>query len=170
MQLGQPPSVFGTGAVNPFAQMAIQQQVQSSLAQPNHSLLAPPFGSSLPQQPSFTSQIQQPAFSRPNTNPFFNAAVPQSLSPQPQAPFMSMTPSPVPFTGSPFQQSTQVPFQQQPTQTYFQPQQQTQFGNGQPSGASGAGNPFTSWLTQQPNSYASAHVGQGGVNGQWGSM
>jgi hypothetical protein len=166
----QPAQPFGTGTVNPFAQMAIQQQVQS-LAQPNHSLLASPFGPSLPQQPSFTSQIQQPAFSRPNTNPFFNAAVPpQSLSPQPQAPFMSMTPSPIPFTGSPFQQPTQVPFQQQPSQTYFQPQQQTQLGNGQPSGASVAGNPFTSWMTQQPNSYASAHVGQGGVNGQWGSM
>ena len=169
MQSAQPPSAFGTGAVNPFAQMAFQQQVQSQ-AQPNHSLLASPFGSSLPQQPSFTPQVQQPAFSRPNTNPFFSAAVPpQSLSPQPQAPFMSMTPSPVPFTGSPFQQPIQASFQQQPTQTYFQPQQ-PQFGNGQPSGASAAGNPFTSWLTQQPNSYASAHVGQGGVNGQWGSM
>lgn len=156
----QPPFALGTGAVNPFAQMATQQQAQ---AQQNH----PPFGSSLPQQPSFTPQIQQPVFSRSVTNPFFNAAVPPQ--PQPQAPFLSMTPSPVPFTGSPFQQPAQVPFQQQPTQTPFQPQP-AQFGNGQPSGASVAGNPFTSWLTQQPNGYASAHVGQGSVNGPWGSM
>ena len=82
---------------------------------------------------------------------------------------MSMTPSPVPFAGSPYQQPAQVPFQQHQNQMPFQPQQ-PYFGNGQPSGASVAGNPFTSWLTQQPNSYASAHVGQGGANGQWGSM
>jgi stromal membrane-associated protein len=154
----QHPFALGTGVVNPFAQMATQQQAQ---AQQNH----PPFGSSLPQQPSFTPQIQQPVFSRSVTNPFFNGAVP----PQPQAPFLSMTPSPVPFTGSPFQQPAQAPFQQQSTQTSFQPQP-AQFGNGQPSGASVAGNPFTSWLTQQPNGYASAHVGQGSVNGPWGSM
>ena len=161
MQPMQPPFVPGTGGVNPFAQMAFQQQ-----AQPSH--LASPFGSTIPQQPSFTPQIQQPAFSQSITNPFFNAAMPpqSTLSPQPQAPFMSMTPSPIPFTGSPFQQPVQVPFQQQPS---FQPQP-PQFGNGQPSGASVAANPFTSWLTQPPSGYASAHVGQGGVNGQWGSM
>jgi stromal membrane-associated protein len=157
----QPPFALGTGVVNPFAQMAAQQQAQ---AQQNHPPLTSAFGSSLPQQPSFTPQIQQPAFSRSVTNPFFNAAVP----PQPQAPFLSMTPSPVPFTSSPFQQPGQVPLQQQP-QTSFQPQP-PQFGNGQPSGASVAGNPFTSWLTQQPNGYASAHVGPGSVNGPWGSM
>jgi stromal membrane-associated protein len=158
----QPPFALGTGAVNPFAQMAAQQHAQ---AQQSHASLASAFGSSLPQQPSFTRQIQQPAFSRSVTNPFFNPAVP----PQPQAPFLSMTPSPVPFTSSPFQPPAQVPFQQQPIQTSFQPQP-PQFGNGQPSGASVAGNPFTSWLTQQPNGYTSAHVGQGSVNGPWGSM
>ena len=162
VQPTQPPFALGTGMVNPFAQMAAQQQAQ---AQQNHPPLAPSFGSSLPQQPSFTPQSQQPAFSRSVTNPFFNAAAP----PQPQAPFLSMTPSPVPFTSSPFQQPAQVPFQQQPTQTSFQPQP-PQFGNGQPSGASVPGNPFTSWLTQPPNGYASAHVGQGSVNGPWGSM
>jgi hypothetical protein len=162
VQPTQPPFVLGTGMVNPFAQMAAQQQAQ---AQQNHFPLASSFGSSLPQQPSFTPQIQQPAFSRPVTNPFLNAAAP----PQPQAPFLSMTPSPVPFTSSPFQQPAQVPFQQQPTQTSFQPQP-PQFGNGQISGASVSGNPFTSWLTQPPNGYASAHVGQGSVNGPWGSM
>jgi stromal membrane-associated protein len=166
----QPPFVFNTGGVNPFAQMAIQQQSQLQ-AQPGYPPLASPFGSSLLQQPSFTTQVQQPAFSRSITNPFFNAAVPpqSTLSPQPQAPFMSMTPSPIPFTGSPYQPPGQLPFQQQPAQTSFQPQP-PQFGNGQPSGASVAGNPFTSWLTQHPNGYASTHVGQGGVNGQWGSM
>jgi len=158
----QPPFALGTGVVNPFAQMAAQQQTQ---AQQNYPPLASSFGSSLPQQPSFTPQVQQPVFSPSVTNPFFNGVVP----PQPQAPFLSMTPSPVPFTRSPFQQPAQVPFQQQPTQTSFQPQP-PQFGNGQPSGASVAGNPFTSWLTQQPNGYASAHVGQGSVNGPWGSM
>ena len=164
------PFVYNTGGVNPFAQMAIQQQAQSQ-AQPSHPPLASPFGSSLLQQPSFTTQVQQPAFSRSITNPFFSATVPpqSTLSPQPQAPFMSMTPSPVPFTGSPYQQPTQLPFQQQPAQTSFQPQP-PQFGNGQPNSASVAGNPFTSWLTQHPNGYASAHVGQGGINGQWGSM
>jgi stromal membrane-associated protein len=158
----QPPFALGTGVVNPFAQMAAQQQAQ---AQQNHPPLASSFGSSLPQQPSFMPQTQQPVFSRSVTNPFFNPAVP----PQSQAPFLSMTPSPVPFTSSPFQPPAQVPFQQQSTQTSFQPQP-SQFGNGQPSGASVAGNPFTSWLTQQPNGYASAHVGQGSVNSPWGSM
>jgi stromal membrane-associated protein len=168
----QPPFVYNTGGVNPFAQMAIQQQAQSQ-AQPNYPPLASPFGSSLLQQPSFTTQVQQPAFSRSITNPFFNATVPpqtqSTLSPQPQAPFMSMTPSPVPFTGSPYQQPNQLPFQQQPAQMSFQPQP-PQFGNGQSSSANVAENPFTSWLTQHPNGYASAHVGQGGVNSQWGSM
>lgn len=159
----QPPFALGTGVVNPFAQMAAQQQQQAQ-AQQNHPPLASAFGSSIPQQPFFTPQIQQPVFSRSVTNPF-NAAVP----PQPQAPFLSMTPSPVPFTSSPYQQPAQVPFQQQPTETSFQPQP-PQFGNGQPSGASVAGNPFTSWVTQQPNGYASAHVGHGSVNGPWGSM
>ena len=155
----QPQFALGTGVVNPFAQMAAQQQVQ---AQQYHPPLASSFGSSLHQQHSFMPQIQQPVFSRPVANPFFNnAAVP----PQPQAPFSSMTTSPLPFTTSPFQQPAQVPFQQQPTQTSFQPQP-PQFGNGQPSGASVAGNPFTSWLTQPPNGYASAHVGQGGFNGR----
>ena len=158
----QPPFSLGTGVVNPFAQMAAQQQAQ---VQQSHPPLASSFGSSLPQQSSFTPQIQQPVFSRSVANPFFNAAVP----PQPQAPFLSMSPSPAPFPSSPFQQPAQVPFQQQPTQASFQPQP-SQFGNGQPSGTSVAGNPFTSWLTQQPNGYASAHVGQGGVNGPWGSM
>ncbi len=169
----QPMFALGTGVVNPFAQMAAQQQAQ---AQQNHPPLTSPFGSTLPQQPSFTpqsftQQIQQPAFSRSVTNPFFNASVPPQgmLSPQPQAPFASMTPSPIPFTGSPFQQPAQVPFQQQPTQVPFQ-SQPPQFGNGQSSGASVAGNPFTSWITQQPNGYASAHVGQGSVNSPWGSM
>jgi hypothetical protein len=171
----QPPFAYANAVVNPFAQMAVQQQAlaqaQQAQAQAQaHQLLAPSYGSSFLQQPSFMPQVQQPAFSRPITNPFFNAAVPpqSTLSPQPQAPFLSMTPSPVPFTGSPFQQPAQVPFQQQPTQASFQPQP-PQFGNGQSSGASVAGNPFTSWLTQ-PNGYASAQVGQGGVNGQWGSM
>jgi hypothetical protein len=144
----QPPFALGSGVVNPFAQMAAQQHVQ---AQQYHPPLASSFGSSLAQQSSFTPQIQQPVFSRPVANPFY-AAVP----PQPQAPFLSMTRSPVPFTTSPFQQPAQVPFQQQPTQTSFQPQP-PQFANGQPSGASVAGNPFTSWITQQPNGYASAH-------------
>lgn len=157
----QSPFTFSTGVVNPFAQMAAHQQTQ---AQQNHPPLASSFGSSLPQQPSFTPQIQQPVFSRSVTNPFFNPAVPQS-----QAPFLSMTTSPVPFTRSPFQQPAQVPFQQQPNQTSFQPQP-PQFGNGQASGTSVAGNPFTSWVTQPPNGYASAHVGQGSVNGPWGSM
>lgn len=167
----QPPFVLGTSGVNPFSQMAAQQQAQTQ-AQQNHflSTSTSPYGSSPPQQPSFATQVQQP-FSQSVTNPFFNAAAqPQSmLSPQPQGPFMPTTPSPVPFGGSPFQQPAQSPFQQQhlyqqPVQTPFQPQP-PQLGNVQP----GAGNPFTSWLTQQPNSYASAHVGQGNVN-QWGSM
>lgn len=149
----QPPFALGTGVVNPFAQMAAQQHVQ---AQQYHPPLASSFGSSLAQQPSFTPQIQQPVFSRPVANPFFNAAMP----PQPQAPFLSMGTSPVPFTTtSPFQQPAQVQFQHQPNQTSFQPQP-PQFGNGQPPHASGtsvAGNPFTSWLTQPPNGYASAH-------------
>jgi stromal membrane-associated protein len=168
MQPVQPPFTLGTGGVNPFAQMAAQQQAQ---AQHNHPPLPSSFGSSLPQQPSFTPQIQQPAFSRSVTNPFFDAGVPplDTLSPRPQGPFMSMTPSPGPFSGSPFQQPAQVPFQQQLTQTTFQPQP-PQYGNGQPGGASVSGNPFTGWLTQQPNGYASAHVGQGGVNSPWGSV
>src|SRR6266566_3929224 len=78
----RPPFALGTGVVNPFAQMAAQQQAQ---AQQNHPSLASAFGSSLPQQPSFTPQMQQPVFSRSVMNPF-NAAVP----PQPQAPFLSM--------------------------------------------------------------------------------
>lgn len=154
----QPPFAFSAGMVNPIAQMPTQQQAQ---AQQNHSS----FGSSLSQPPSFTPQIQQPVFSRSVTNPFFHSTVP----PQSQAPFLPMTASPVPFTRSPFQQPAQVPFQQQPNQMSLQPQP-LQFGNGQPSGASVAGNPFTSWVTQQPNGYASAHVGQGSVNGPWGSM
>ncbi len=158
----QPPFTLGTGVVNPFAQMAAQQHIH---AHQNHPPLTSSFGSSLPQQPSFTPQIQQPVFSRSVANPFFNAAVP----PQPQAPFLSMSTSPAPFPSSPFQQPAQVSFQQQPTQTSFQPQP-PQFGNGQPSGTSVAGNPFTSWLTQPPNGYASAHVGQGSANGPWGSM
>ncbi len=168
MQPVQSPFALGTGGVNPFAQMAAQQQAQ---AQHSHPPLPSSFGSSLPQQPSFTPQIQQPAFSRSVTNPFFNAGVPpqDTLSPQPQAPFMSMTPSPGPFSVSPFQQPAQVPFQQQLTQTTFQPQL-PQYGNGQPGGASVSGNPFTGWLTQQPNGYASAHVGQGSVNSPWGSV
>ncbi|KAH9988112.1 putative GTPase activating protein for Arf-domain-containing protein [Russula compacta] len=166
----QPSFVLDTSGVNPFTQMTAQRQAQTQ-AQQNHFLSTSPFGSSLPQQPSFATQVQQP-FSQSVTNPFFNAvAQPQStLSPQPQGPFMPTTPSPVPFAGSPFQQPAQSPFQQQPlfqqpAQAPFQPQP-PQLGNVQPGG----GNPFTSWLTQQPNSYASAHVGQGSVNGQWGSV
>jgi len=165
----QSPFALGASGVNPFTQMAGQTQQ-------NHFLPTLPFGSSLPQQPSFAPQAQQPTFSPSVTNPFFNAAAqPQTtLSPQPQAPFMTATPSPVPFTGSPFQQPAQSPFQhphllQHPTQMPFQPQS-PQFGNVQPSGGPVAGNPFTSWLTKPPNGYASAPVGQGGVNGQWGTM
>jgi len=165
----QSPYALGASGVNPFTQMVAQTQQ-------NHFLSTLPFGTSLPQQPSFAPQAQQPTFSPSVTNPFFNAAgQPQpTLSPQPQAPFMTATPSPVPFTGSPFQQPAQSPFQQpqllqQPTQMPFQPQP-PQFGNVQPSGGSVAGNPFTSWLTKPPNGYASAPVGQGGVNGQWGTM
>lgn len=157
---------LGASGVNPFTQMAAQAQ-----AQQNHFLSTSPFGTSLPQQPSFVPQAQQPTFSPSVTNPFFNAAVQAqtTLSPQPQAPFMSTTPSPVPFTGSPFQQPAQSPFQQpqllqQPTQMAFQPQP-PQFGNVQPSGGPVAGNPFTSWLTKPPNGYS-----QGSINGQWGTM
>ena len=167
----QSPFALGASGVNPFTQMAQAQ------AQQNHFLSTSPFGTSLTQQPSFASQAQQPTFSPSITNPFFNAAAQAqtTLSPQPQAPFMSTTPSPVPFTGSPFQQPAQSPFQQpqllqQPTQIPFQPQP-PQFGNVQPSGGPVAGNPFTSWLTKPPNGgYASAPVGQGSVNGQWGTM
>ncbi|KAI0252851.1 hypothetical protein BJV78DRAFT_1281426 [Lactifluus subvellereus] len=177
----QPPFVAGTYTINPFAQMAAQQQAQVQAPQ-NSFPSTSPFGSSHPQQPSFAPQpqipqIQQPAFSQSVINPFFNATTPSqgTLSPQPQAPFMSSTPSPGPFRGSPFQQPPQIPFQQpqplfqQPTQVPFQPQP-PQFGNVQSSshGATVAGNPFTSWLTQPPNSYASTHVGQG--SGQWGAM
>lgn len=174
----QPPFASGTSAINPFAQMIAQQPPQ---AQTNHFASTSPFGPLLSQQPYFSPQglvpqVQQPAFSQPGTNPFFNASAQSQrmLSPQPQAPIMANTPSPIPFTGSPFHQPTQTPFQQQPSfqqgvQAPFQPQP-PQFGNVQPSGATVAatGNPFTSWLTQQPNSYTSAHVGQG--NGQWGVM
>lgn len=178
----QPSFSSGTSAINPFAQM-VAQPLSRAQVQPNHFPSTSPFGYLPSQQPSFPPQgqvvqVQQPAFSQPGTNPFFNATVQSQrmLSPQPQAPIMSTTPSPIPFTGSPFQQPTQTPFQQQPSfqqgaQAPFQPQP-PQFGNVhvQPSGATVAatGNPFTSWLTQQPNSYASAHVGQG--SGQWGGM
>ena len=178
-----PPFIAGTSTTNPFAHMATQQQALVH-AQQNGFLPTSPFGSSLPQQPSFVHQrhvpqIQQPVFSQSVTNPFFNAAgpLPGTLSPQPlaqpQAPSMSNTPSPGPFPGSPFPLPTQTPFQQrqplfqQPTQTSFQ-SQPLQFGNAQASGAAVAGSPFTSWLTQQPNTYASTHVGQG--SGQWGAM
>ena len=174
----QTPFASGTSPFNPFAQMVAQQQSQAQL-QPNHFPSTSPFGSLPSQQPSFypqgqLPQIQQPAFSQPGTNPFFNATgqSQRMLSPQPQAPILSNTPSPIPFTGSPFQQPTQTPFQQQPSfqqgiQSPFQPQP-PQYGNVQPSGAAvtTTGNPFTSWLTQQPNSYASAPVGQG--SGHWG--
>jgi len=165
----QYPFALGASGLNPFARMTAQAQ-----AQQNHFPSTSPFGTFLPQQPSFTPQAQQPTFSQSVTNPFFNAAAQSqnTLSPQPQGPFLSSTPSPVPFTGSPFQQPAQSPFQQQPlsTQTPFQPQPPL-LGNVQPSAAGPvAGNPFTSWLTQQPNGYASAHVGQGSFNGQWGSM
>jgi hypothetical protein len=144
--------------------MVAQQQSQAQV-QPNHFLSTSPFGSLPSQQPSFppqgqVSQVQQPVFSQPGTNPFFNvtAQSQRMLSPQPQAPVLSTTPSPIPFRGSPFQQQTQTLFQQQPSfqqgvQAPFQPQP-AQFGNMQPSGAVAAttGNPFTSWLTQQPNS------------------
>jgi stromal membrane-associated protein len=176
----QTPYTSGTSPFNPFTQMAALQQSQAQLQQ-NHALSTSPFGSLASQQPSFSPQgqlpqIQQPVFSQPGTNPFFNATAQSQhmLSPQPQALTLSNTPSPIPFTGSPFQQPTQTPFQQQPSfqpgaQAPFQPQP-PQFGNVQPSGAGvpAPGNPFTSWLTQQPNSYASAHVGQG--SGQWGMM
>ena len=176
----QPSYASGASAINPFAQMLAQQQAQAQ-AQPNHFPSTSPFGSLPSQHPSFApqGQVPQPVFPQQGTNPFFNTAA-QSLSqgmlsPQPQAPILSTTPSPIPFTGSPYQQATQTPFQQQPgfqqgVQAPFQPQP-AQFGNVQPSGgvaAAATGNPFTSWLTQQPNSYASAHVGQGG--GQWGGM
>jgi stromal membrane-associated protein len=168
----QSPFALGTSGLNPFARMTGQAQ-----AQQNHFPSTSPFGTSLPQQPSFAPQAQQPTFSRSVTNPFFNAVAQSqnTLSPQPQGPFLSSTPSPIPFTGPPFQQPVQSPFQQlplfqQPTQTPFQPQPPL-LGNVQPSAAGPvAGNPFTSWLTHQPNSYASAHVGQGSFNGQWGSM
>ncbi|KAH9064609.1 hypothetical protein EDB87DRAFT_1672969 [Lactarius vividus] len=172
----QPSFTSGATANNPFAQMVAQQQSQAQ-AQLNHFPSTSPFGSLPSQQPYFPSQgqvpqIQQPAFSQPGTNPFFNgtAQSQRMLSPQPQAPILSTTPSPIPYTGSPFQQPIQSPFQQQPSfqpgvQAQFQPQP-PQFGNVQPVAATG--NPFTSWLTQQPNGYASAHVGQG--SGQWGGM
>jgi len=176
----QTPYASGASPFNPFTQMVARQPYQAQLQQ-NHLLSASPFNSLPPQQPSFSPQgqlpqIQQPVFSQSGTNPFFNATAQSQrmLSPQPQAPNLSTTPSPIPFTGSPFQQPTQTPFQQHPsfqpgTQAPFQPQP-PQFGNVQPSGAGvpAPGNPFTSWLTQQPNSYASAHVGQG--SGQWGVM
>jgi len=171
----EPPFALGASAVNPFTQMAGQRLAQAQGQQnqfPTTSTL--PFGSSLSQQPSFVPQVQQPAFSQHFANPFFNAVAPSpSTLLQPQASFIPTTPSPVPVTGSPFQPA-QGPFQQQPlfqqpNQTPFQPQP-PQYGNVQPSGGTVAGNPFTSWLTQQPSGYASAHVGQGGVNGQWGSM
>ncbi|KAF8270009.1 hypothetical protein EI94DRAFT_1723621 [Lactarius quietus] len=177
----QSPFASGASPFNPFTQMVAQQPSQGQL-QPNYFPSTSPFGSLPSQQPSFPQQgqlpqIQQPAFSQQGTNPFFNNATAQSqhmLSPQPQAPILSTTPSPIPFTGSPFQQLAQIPFQQQPSfqqgvQAPFQPQP-PQFGNVQPSGATvtATGNPFTSWLTQQPNSYASAHVGQG--SGKWGVM
>jgi stromal membrane-associated protein len=173
----QSPFTLGASGVNPFTQMAAQAQAQAQVQQ-NPFPSASPFGTSLPQQSPFAPQAQQPTFSQSVTNPFFNAAAqPQNtLSPQPQAPFIQATPSPVPFTGSPFQQPapTQSPFQQQPlfqqpTQMPFQPQP-PQFGSMQPSGGPVAGNPFTSWLTQPPNGLAGAHVGQGSVNGRWGSM
>lgn len=172
-----PSFTLGPSGVNPFTQMAAQAQAQAQ-AQQNQFPSASPFGTSFPQQSPFAPQAQQPTFSQSVTNPFFNAAAqPQNtLSPQPQAPFIQATPSPVPFTGSPFQQSApaQSPFQQQPLfqqsiQTPFQPQP-PQFGSVQPSGGPVAGNPFTSWLTQPPNGLAGAHVGQGNVNGRWGSM
>lgn len=169
----------GPSPFNPFTQMVAQQPSQTQL-QPNHYPTTSPFGSLHSQQPSFSPQgqlpqIQQPAFSQPGTNPFFNATgqSQRMLSPQPQVPILSTTPSPIPFTGSPFQQQTQSPFQQQPSfqqgvQAPFPPQP-PQFGNMQASGGpavTATGNPFTSWLTQPPNNYASAHVGQG--SGKWG--
>jgi hypothetical protein len=172
-----PPSFLtGTSTIQPFAHMTSQQQPQVQAPQ-NSFLSTSPFGSSLPHQPSAPQaqimQVQQPAFSQSITNPFFTGMLPPQPPPQSQTPFMSSTPSPGPFTGSPFQQPTQTTFQQpqfsfqQPIQTPFQPQP-PQFGSVQSSGAAAAGNPFTSWLTQQPNSYASTHVGQG--SGQWGAM
>lgn len=175
-QSSQSPFSSGPSPFNPFTQMVAQQPSQAQL-QPYHFPSNSPFGSLHSQQPSFPPQgqlpqIQQPQFSQPGTNPFFTASAQSQrmLSPQPQVPIQSTTPSPVPFTGSPYQQQTQSPFQQQPS---FQqgvqapyPPQPSQFGNVQPSGGAATGNPFTSWLTQPPNSYASAHVGQG--SGQWG--
>ncbi len=169
-QAFQPSFALGTSTVNPFAQMLAQQSWQAQV-QPNHFLSTPPYGTLPSQYTSFppqvqVPQIQQPAFSQPGTNPFFNAAA------QPQH-MLTPQPSPISFMGSP-QQPTSSPFQQQPSfqqgaQAPFQPQP-AQFGNMQPGVATGAatGNPFTSWLTQQPNSYASAHVGQG--SSQWGVM
>lgn len=180
-QPSQSPYPSGPNPFNPFTQMVAQQpsQAQAQL-QPYNFPSNSPFGSLHSQQPSFPPQgqlpqIQQPDFSQPGTNPFFTASAQSQrmLSPQPQVPILSTTPSPIPFTVSPFQQQTQTPFQQQPS---FQqgvqapyPPQPPQFGNVQPSGGpavTATGNPFTSWLTQQPNSYASAHVGRG--SGQWG--
>jgi stromal membrane-associated protein len=179
----QPSFVPGTSTTNPFAYMTAQQQAQVQAPQ-NGLLSTSPFRASLSQQFSSTSQAQipqaqQPAFSPSVTNPFFNATAqfPGTLSPQPtpqpQAPFISNTPSPGPFIGSPFQQPTQTSFPppqplfQQPTQTPFQPQP-PQFGNVQPSDAALSGNPFTSWLTQQPNSYASTRVVK--RSERWGTM
>ncbi|KAI9513474.1 hypothetical protein F5148DRAFT_7258 [Russula earlei] len=167
----QLPAITGMPGVNPFAQMAAQAQ-----AQQNHLLSTSPFGSSLPLQPSFSPQVQQPAFSQSVTNPFFHGVAPSqgAVSPQPHAPFMPTTPSPVPVSGSPYRQPVPSPFQQQvsfqqPAPTPLQPQL-PQFGSVQPSSGTVGTNPFTSWLTQPPTSYASAHVGQGSINGQWGSM
>ncbi|KAI9438239.1 hypothetical protein H4582DRAFT_1953807 [Lactarius indigo] len=156
----QPSFASGATTINPFAQMLAQQQSQTP-AQPNHFPSTSPFGSLPSQQPYFPHRDS-------------TAQSQRMLSPQPQVPIMSTTPSPIPYPGSPFQPPTQSPFQQQPSfqpgvQAPFQPQP-PQFGNVQPSSTNVAatGNPFTSWLTQQPNGYASAHVGQG--SGQWGVM
>ncbi|KAI0267403.1 putative GTPase activating protein for Arf-domain-containing protein [Gloeopeniophorella convolvens] len=172
----QPSYMTGQGTINPFTQLAAQQQ--SQVPQFNQFLSTSPFSSSLPQQSSpfnpqaQAPQVQQPTFTQPAANPFYNSAARTQgmLSPPPQAPFLSTTPSPVPFNtaGTPFQQPSQSPFQQ-PSQMQFQqstqsPYQQHPFGaNMQPAGAA-TGNPFTSWMTQ-PSGYA---AGQGG--GQWGAM
>ena len=145
--------------INPFAQMAPQQQAQVLALSQNSFPSTSPFGLSLLQQPSFVPQPQipqihwqqQPAFSQSVTNPFFNATTPSqgTLSPQTQAPFMSSSllrhlvhlPD-LHFSSQlkPRSNNHSLCSNRQPTQAPFQPQP-PQFGNVQSSREAAAPHP-----------------------------
>jgi hypothetical protein len=146
--IGFTPHSAGLGVtINPFAQMAPQQQSQVLAPSQNSFPSTSPFGLSLLHQPSFVPQPQipqihwqQPAFTQSVRNPFFNATTPSqgTLSPQTQAPFMSLRhlvhlPD-LHFSSQlkPRSNNHSLCSNRRPTQAPFQPQP-PQFGNVQSS-------------------------------------